>query len=142
MTFVAIFKVDGNPKGKGRPRFARRGNFVSTYTDSATLDYEANIRSAAQAAMGSSEPLETPIGVYLYVRIPIPASYAKKRHKDCIDQIERPTKKPDIDNIAKAFLDAMNGVVYKDDTQVICLHVTKVYSTEAGVDVMVREELL
>jgi Holliday junction resolvase RusA-like endonuclease len=53
--------------------------------------------------------------------------------------LEKPCKKPDIDNIAKTFLDGMNGVIFKDDTQVIDLHVKKVYSAVAGVDVMVME---
>jgi Holliday junction resolvase RusA-like endonuclease len=50
-------------------------------------------------------------------------------------------KKPDIDNVAKCFLDAMNGIVYKDDSQVVSLHVTKEYGTVGMVEVMVREEL-
>jgi Holliday junction resolvase RusA-like endonuclease len=53
--------------------------------------------------------------------------------------LEKPCKKPDIDNIAKTYLDAMNGVIFKDDTQVIDLHVKKLYSAFAGVDVMVME---
>jgi Holliday junction resolvase RusA-like endonuclease len=53
--------------------------------------------------------------------------------------LEKPCKKPDIDNIAKTYLDAMNGVIFVDDTQVIDLHVKKLYSVVAGVDVMVME---
>ena len=140
--FQAIFHVEGNPRGKGRARFARRGNFVSTYTDSKTVDYETHIRACAIQAMGSSKPLESPVSVYLYARIPIPASYSKKRHEACISGEARPTKKPDIDNIAKSFLDAMNGIVYNDDIQVISLHITKVFSILPGVDVLVREECL
>ena len=52
---------------------------------------------------------------------------------------ERPAKKPDIDNVAKAFLDAMNGTVYLDDTQVVELNIKKVYSAVAGVDVAIME---
>ena len=140
--FQEIFHVEGPPRGKGRARFARRGNFVSTYTDSKTVDYETHIRACAIKAMGSSEPLESPVSVYLYARIPVPASYSKKKREACISGDIRPTKKPDIDNIAKSFLDAMNGIVYKDDIQVISLHITKVYSSGPGVDVLIREEIL
>jgi len=140
--FIVMFEVSGNPKGKGRPRFARRGNFVKTYTDSKTADYEAQIREAATRAMGSTEPLETPTSVYLYIRIPVPASASKTAKKAMLSGGVRPTKKPDIDNIAKAYLDSMNGIVYLDDTQVISLHCTKVYSVEPGVNIMVREEVL
>ena len=139
--FVTIFHVEGPPRGKGRARFARRGNFVSTYTDSKTVDYETHIRACAIKAMGSSEPLESPVSVYLYARIPIPASYSKKKREACISGDIRPTKKPDIDNIAKAFLDAMNGIVYLDDKQVVSLHVTKVYGDTGCVNILVKEEL-
>jgi Holliday junction resolvase RusA-like endonuclease len=139
---IVMFNVPGKPKGKGRPRFARRGNFVKTYTDSKTADYEAQIKVAATAAMGSSEPLESPVSVYLYIRVPIPASASKKAKKAMLSGEVRPTKKPDIDNIAKSYLDALNGIVYLDDTQVISLHCTKVYSSDPGVNVMVREEVL
>ena len=141
MTFMLTYLVEGNPIGKGRPKFARRGNFVSAYTPTKTRDYESVIKEAAQKAMGSNELLETPVTVAIYITVPIPQSYSKKRTEACLKDIERPIKKPDIDNIAKCFLDAMNDIVYKDDTQVLTLHVTKVYGTVGMVEVMVREDL-
>ena len=141
MTFMLTFMVEGNPIGKGRPKFARRGNFVSTYTPTKTRDYETVIKEVARKAMGSNELLETPLTVAIYITVPIPQSYSKKRTEACLKDIERPIKKPDIDNIAKCFLDAMNDIVYKDDTQVLTLHVTKVYGTVGMVEVMVREDL-
>ena len=141
MTFMLTYMVEGNPIGKGRPKFARRGNFVSAYTPTKTRDYETVIKEAAQKAMGSNELLETPVTVAIYITVPIPQSYSKKRTEACLKDIERPIKKPDIDNIAKCFLDAMNDIVYKDDTQVLTLHVTKVYGTVGMVEVMVREDL-
>jgi Holliday junction resolvase RusA-like endonuclease len=77
--------------------------------------------------------------VFLYVRLSIPQSYPKKRREACLSGAEKPCKKPDIDNIAKTYLDAMNGVIFVDDTQVIDLHVKKLYSEKSGVDVMVME---
>ena len=133
------FQVEGDPKGKGRPRFTRAGKFTRVYTDKQTLDYETLIKSFATEAMGSTDPLETPVSVFLYIRHAVPQSYSKKRTKACLSGLEQPCKKPDIDNIAKTFLDGMNGVVFKDDTQVIDLHVKKVYSAVPGCDVMVME---
>jgi Holliday junction resolvase RusA-like endonuclease len=141
MTFMVTYMVEGNPVGKGRPKFARRGNFVSTYTPTKTRDYEDLIKEAAQKAMGSNEILETPVTVAIYITVPIPQSYSKKRTEACLKGLERPIKKPDIDNIAKCFLDAMNEIVYKDDTQVLTLHITKVYGTVGMVEVMVAEDL-
>jgi len=141
MTFMVTFMVEGNPVGKGRPRFAKRGKFVSTYTPTKTRDYESIIKDAAKQAMGNSAPLETPVTVAIYITVPIPTSYSKKRTEACLKGSERPIKKPDIDNIAKCFLDAMNEIVYMDDTQVLTLHVTKVYGTVGMVEVMVKEDL-
>ena len=141
MTFMTMFTVYGEPVGKGRPRFAKRGNFVSTYTPQKTKTYEDEIRMMAKAAMGSSEPLETPVTVAIYIRVGIPVSYTKQMKKYALDGTLKPTKKPDIDNIAKCFLDAMNEIVYLDDKQVVSLHITKVYAETPAVEVMVKEDL-
>ena len=141
MTFMVNFMVEGTPVPKGRPRFARRGKFVSTYSPKTTVDYETKVAEAAKEAMGSSEPLETPVGAYIYITLPIPSSYSKKRIQACLSGDERPTKKSDIDNFCKAIFDGMNGIVFLDDSQVVSLHSTKVYGTIGMVEVMVKEEV-
>ena len=141
MTFMVNFMVEGTPVPKGRPRFARRGKFVSTYSPKTTVDYETKVAEAAQLAMGSSEPLETPVGAYIYITLPIPVSYSKKRKQDCLSGQERPTKKSDIDNYCKAIFDGMGGIVFLNDSQIVSLHSTKVYGTIGMVEVMVKEEL-
>ena len=139
MTFIVSFKVDGNPVGKQRARYVKRGNHVSTYTPEKTRTYETLIKESAKQAMGSSEPLETPVTLYLYIRVPIPKSCTKKRLEAIQNGSEKPIKKPDASNILKSVEDGMNGVVYKDDSQIVNIHVTKVYSSEAGVDICVKE---
>jgi Holliday junction resolvase RusA-like endonuclease len=141
MTLQIEFTVPGDPRGKGRPRFSRVGKFTKTYTDAKTKMYEDKIASAARLAMYPHEPLTTPIAVWMHINVPIPASYSKKRKEACLLGLEMPCKKPDIDNVAKGILDAMNGIVYKDDVQVIRLTLHKQYSTEPSVYIMVREFL-
>jgi Holliday junction resolvase RusA-like endonuclease len=136
MTFQLIYSVEGDPVGKQRPRFSRG----RTYTPKKTVDYEKQIADKASQAMGSSEPLQTPIAIFICINHAIPASYSKKRKESCLNGLEWP-KKPDLDNVAKVYLDAMNGIVYKDDVQVVKLRVTKRYGIEANVCVLVREEL-
>jgi Holliday junction resolvase RusA-like endonuclease len=136
---MVTFKVDGTPVPKGRARYARRGNFISTYTPEKTRTYETLIKDAAIEAMGASEPLETPVSLYLYIRVPIPKSCTKKRLEAIDNGSEKPTKKPDASNILKSVEDGMNGVVYHDDSQIINIHVTKVYSSLPGVDICVKE---
>jgi Holliday junction resolvase RusA-like endonuclease len=139
MSFMVTFKVDANPVGKQRARYAKRGNFVQTYTPDKTRNYESLIKEAAIEAMGSSEPLETPVTLYLYIRVPIPKSYSKKKLEACLNGMDQPIKKPDASNILKSVEDGMNGIVYTDDSQIINLHVTKVYSSLPGVDICVKE---
>jgi Holliday junction resolvase RusA-like endonuclease len=136
MTFQLIYSVEGDPVGKQRPRFSRG----RTYTPKKTVDYETIIASKASQAMGSSEPLQTPVAIFIWISHAIPASYSKKRKEACLNGLDWP-KKPDLDNVAKVFLDAMNGIVYKDDVQVVKLRVSKRYDTDSRVDVLVREEL-
>ena len=140
MTFSLTFHVDINPVPKGRPRFSKVGGFMRSYTPKKTSDYETEVRTQAQAVM-TREPLETPLAVYLYFRLPIPRSYPKKRQDACLNGSERPTKKPDIDNLAKSVLDGLNGVVWHDDSQIVSLHLTKVYARNPGIDLLIREEL-
>ena len=136
-----MFTVYGEPVAKGRPRFSTRGKFPVAYTPEKTKTYESEVGIMAKAAMGASEPFKGALEAFIYVTFPVPASYSKKRTEACLKGSERPIKKPDIDNIAKCFLDAMNEIVYLDDTQVLTLHVTKVYGTVGMVEVMVKEDL-
>lgn len=142
MTLTIQFHVPGEPVAKGRPRFARRGNFVSTYTPTKTKDYEAKVRGLAMEAMQGRSPLDTPILAVIKICMPVPVSYSKARRQACLDTRELPTKKPDWDNVAKAITDSLNGIVYVDDSQIVSVYITKRYGTEAGVDVTIREEIL
>ena len=139
MSMMITFKVDGDPVGKQRARYAKRGKHVMAYTPDKTRNYESLIKEAAIQAMGSNEILETPVNLYLYIRAPIPKSLPKKRLEACLNGSEKPIKKPDASNVLKSVEDAMNGVVYKDDSQIVNIHVTKVYSSQSGIDVCVKE---
>lgn len=141
MSLVVSFKVDGVPVAKGRPKFRSLGKFVSTYTPKKTKEYEELVAIKARQAMGETEPLETPIRAFLHFYLPIPVSYSKKRTQACLDGSEKHTKKPDADNAAKSVLDAMNGICYVDDSQIVDLHVHKRYGAEPHVEIVLIEEL-
>jgi len=138
MTLVVTFTVDGNPVPKSRPRFARRGQFVQTYTDAKTIDYETHVAMKARHAIGASEPLKGALTVFLYLRYGVPTSYSKKRKEACLRGVEYP-KKVDLDNVYKSITDAMQGIVYLNDSQIVETHITKVYAETAGANVMVQE---
>jgi Holliday junction resolvase RusA-like endonuclease len=142
MTAAVYFVVTGKPTGKGRPRASTRGGFVRMYTDAKTLGYEAAIADEAARAMGEMEPFETPMQMQVSCYYPIPKSPGPRRSKqDAVDGELYPKVKPDLDNVVKAVLDAINGVVYVDDAQVINLVATKRYATDPRVEVYVFEKL-
>lgn len=138
MTLVVTFTVDGDPVPKGRPRFARRGQFVQTYTDAKTIDYETQVAMKARHAIGATKPLESALTVFLYLRYTVPASYSKKRKEACLLGLEYP-KKVDIDNVYKSITDAMQGIVYANDSQIVEAHIKKVYAEQSGANIMVQE---
>jgi Holliday junction resolvase RusA-like endonuclease len=142
MTMTINFTIPGVPVAKGRARFAKRGAFVHSYTPEKTRTYEDHVREVAVAAMGSGEPLETPLKAYIYIKLPVPKAFSKKKTAEALVGLIRPAKKPDIDNYIKSVMDGLNGVCYVDDCQIVDLHSTKVYSTDPGVDVLIMESLI
>ena len=119
--------LSGQPIGKGRPRFTRAGR---TYTPAKTKAYELELRRVALEAMRDAEikPTEVPCRVSILAQFEIPKSWPKHKQQAALlkGSIYKPGK-PDIDNIAKAALDAMNGIVFKDDALVSKLEVEKRY---------------
>lgn len=131
------FEVEGKPVGKGRPRFKRIGNFVQTYTPTATADYEKLVRLRFQNAGGVIT--DKPVRVEIVAFFEPPKSTKKRDRIEMLANRILPVKKPDCDNIAKIILDALNKIAYIDDSQVIELVVKKRYSAEAKVIVHIEE---
>ena len=138
------FFVPGAPVGKGRPRAARRGAGVVMFTPGKTADYERLVAATAAAALScdalaAHQLLDGPLEAVLEMRLPVPASWSKAKRARALAGVEWHTSKPDADNVAKAVLDACNGVVFRDDSQVVILIATKAFSEEPGVRVVIRE---
>jgi Holliday junction resolvase RusA-like endonuclease len=134
-----FFVVPGAPVGKGRPKFARRGNFVATYTPEKTANYENLVKVTAHSAMRGTPLIEGPVRLDLKLFVTPPASWSKKKTALALGGAVLPTTKPDIDNVLKGICDAMNGVVFMDDKQVCEVSVTKRYAATPEVAVHVSE---
>ena len=115
--------VYGKILGKARPRFTRQGH---VYTPKATKDYEKSIRSEYIKENGTR--YTGAIKVDIRACFEIPKSYSKKQKFEASRGFLAPTKKPDADNIAKVVLDALNGVAFEDDKNVVSLNVKKEYT--------------
>ena len=135
---VIVFVVPGTPVGKGRPKFARRGNFVTTYTPEKTASYENLVKIAAGRAMSGRAPIDGAVAVSLSIYVTPPASWSQKKQRAALSGEIYPTTKPDIDNVEKAVFDAMNEIVWKDDKQVVDVDKKKRYAIKAEVVVQVR----
>ena len=128
----------GEPQGKGRARAVRRGNYIGHYTPEKTRTYEGMIRSAAMDVLGSKAPFEDPVEFVLRAVFPVPTSRSGRKRQRALTGELKPGKKPDLDNIVKAWNDALNGVVYRDDALICRMTLDKRYGPQALVVVTVR----
>lgn len=132
------FTVQGRPVPKARPVIPRKGK---PFTRKTTLDYEKKVRQAyldsnSQAYL-EGQALTADIRYYFK----IPKNTSKK---DRLALLDKPwyTKKVDLDNLAKSVLDGLNTVAFSDDSQIVCLYLTKVYDTKGlgeRVEVLIGE---
>ncbi len=139
---TVTISLSGAPRGKGRPRFravttkdGRR--FNSAYTDDLTEKYEAALRSRAQDAMNGRPPLMGPLRARIFAVFPIPASWSQKKQQRAIVGSIRPIVRPDLDNIFKD-LDALNQVVFKDDSQIVETIIRKIYGDRPRLEVVIE----
>ena len=125
MTDCWRFVVPGVPVGQGRPRFVRVGNYVRTYTPKRSAEWQAEAATVF-AAGWSRPPLDEPVRVVLVAVMPRPKRLLRK--SDPVGRIICTTK-PDVDNVAKAGLDALTKAgVIRDDAFVARLFVEKTYA--------------
>lgn len=138
MTRPVEVLVTGHPVAKGRGRVGKLANGRATvFTPTKTRKWEADARQVAREAMAGREPLAGPLACRVVATFVPPASWpAWKREAALCGQVHH-TGKPDGDNVLKAAKDALNGVVWVDDAQVVEVAVTKGYSDAPGVRIQV-----
>lgn len=131
---IIHFIVPGQPVGKARARVGR----FRTYTPENTVNYENLVKSAAFDAMNGSAPMDgmLQVGITAYMQMP---KASKKRTELMLSGDIRPAKKPDIDNIIKSALDALNGVAFLDDKQVVTLFARKYYSDTPRLEIAIKQ---
>lgn len=136
---VIRFSVPGQPYGKQRPKFARVGNYVKTYTPDETVSYENLVKMMfREAAKGKMFSEGSMLDVRIIAYYEIPKSTSRKKRRAMLEHKIRPAKKPDWDNIGKIICDSLNKVAYHDDSAVVDAQVRKFYSEQPRVDVTIR----
>lgn len=116
---IQRFIIEGNPRGQGRPKATIRGRHASVYEDSKDRIYKNNL--AAQVVAQRPEYIQdAPITLTALFYLPRP-----KYHYNSKGQVKdrfinaRPTGKPDLSNLIKGAEDALNGIVWSDDSLIV-----------------------
>ena len=120
---VLSINIPGAPIAKKRPRFARRGKFVTTYNPQESEEGKFVCLMSSQINGHKPIPAGTPIYLQAQFHMPFPASMSAKKRETAIH-----TKKPDVDNLLKFLKDCANGVLWHDDSQVVWVLAQKLYS--------------
>lgn len=119
------FIIPGKPIGKGRPRFTRTGH---CWTPDKTVAYERDIKMAYWSTYGHRKYGEDKaLAVEIILYYPRPKRMTKVKRLLAQKGVLRPTVKPDVDNVIKAILDALNGVAFEDDRQIVQVECEKWY---------------
>ena len=140
---TVTFLIPGPPQGKARPRVVRgAGGRVHTYTPDGTAAYERLVREQYRKAAripaggipagGVQFPDEAAIRLTVTAGFPVPKSASRKNRARMLAGEIRPAKRPDFDNIGKIIADALNGVAYRDDAQIVEAQVVKIYVDGPG----------
>jgi len=132
-TYIQI-NIPGKPVAKKRPRFARRGKFVITYNPQQTEEGRFLFEIQKQ---WQRNPLEDPIKISMFFYMPIPKSTYASKKKLMERGWIRHTKKPDLDNLVKFVKDCLNGIVYRDDSQVFSIQAEKIYSNDPKTEIYI-----
>lgn len=130
--------IPGEVMAKGRPRFSRKGGGVRTYTPAKTMNYERKVKMYALQHK-PKEMFTDAIDVSIIIHRKPPNSWSNIKKQRAINGEIKPTTKPDIDNNAKALLDAMIGIIFKDDNLITKLSITKKYAEVNQAIVTIKE---
>ena len=132
--FSVTFVIEENPVSWKRARQRGKQYFV----DDKTRAWKDSVAQAFREAVGPMfPPLSGPVELALAFRLPMPSSWSKRRQAVFIGTPH--AGKPDADNLAKAIMDALNGVAWHDDGQVARLGVAKAWAPAGAVVVEIRE---
>ncbi|MAM87542.1 MAG: hypothetical protein CME36_09585 [unclassified Hahellaceae] len=136
MKTVCSLHLKFDPVGKARARSTKNGHH---FTPEKTRCYERDVAIQAKLAMEGRPPTEMPVKLSTAIAFKVPESWPKWKQRDALDGLIAPTVKPDVDNVLKALKDALNGIVYQDDAQVVEGDFMKFYAVQGYVILTVSE---
>ncbi|MBR1418687.1 MAG: RusA family crossover junction endodeoxyribonuclease [Synergistaceae bacterium] len=140
MTKIFKFEVPGAAVPQGRPRLTTIGGYARAYDPPKCKAYKEFVRECAiaQCRPDLNNLYLGAVEIKVTEYRAIPKSWSKVRQLKALNGVIKPIIKPDTDNILKIIKDALNGVMWKDDAQVVHDDITKVYDAEPRVTVEVE----
>lgn len=132
------FIIPGNPVPQARPRAGKRGSKIVMYDPKESKEYKQYVALIAKQHAPKTL-LEGALSVRIKIYREIPKSTTKKDRALIFEGIKRPVTKADTSNYVKGIEDALNGIIYKDDSQIVDLYASKFYSDNPRVEIEVRE---
>lgn len=134
---VYEFEVEGKIVGKERPRVNMYTGVV--YTPNKTKDYETYIQQSFKIKYPNCKMITGRVSIQVIAYLKIPTNTNKKMMKAMLDDEISPTRKPDIDNITKSILDALNKYVIYDDNQVSKILIEKKFAENEKIYIKIEE---
>ena len=119
-----VFIIYAEPTAKGRPRFSRG----RTYTPRRTKKYEERVAEIARKEMGDKPPVKGAIKMTVSAYFQVPSSWPNWKQQAAQTGLLGHTHRPDLDNLGKSISDALNGIVYEDDSQIVEMNIKKGYA--------------
>jgi len=143
MNETIAFFVAGRPVAQGNHRMGRRGGVSWLYDATKGLrGWREAVAWQARAAMGAEKQLSGPIVLGLAFYLERPKSHCTATGALKANAPALPAVRPDADKVTRSCADAMTGIIYRDDAQVVELYVQKHYAGDnqaPGVEINVRE---
>lgn len=130
--------IEGKPEPQGRPRSSIRGGRINVRDPDASRNYKRMVAWQARNQY-KGKPLEGALQVEMDIYRQIPKSTSKVRRERKNDKELRPIVRPDIDNYTKSVMDALDGITWIDDSQVVMLSANKYYSDNPRVEITIKE---
>jgi len=134
---IIRFEIPGEAQAQMRPRATTINGQVRMYDHKKSRDYKTYVQEIAAYHMPST-PIEGPIEMRVTIYKEVLKSFSKKKRQEALDGIHLPVTRPDVDNLAKTFMDALNGMAYKDDSQIVTLIAEKRYAEEPYVFIEIQ----
>ena len=122
-----LFEVEGAPVAQGRPRFAKKNLKQRPFDPPESRHYKMLVAHTAKQHK-PAELITGPVILYIDVCKPLLKSFSKRQTEAAVRREVLPIGRPDVDNYAKGIKDALNGIMYKDDSQIVELNVRKYYA--------------